>query len=229
MALGGVSLCLTALKLLGSRLLAAAESAESGMVRLALLFESVSYLSLGSVDRVALRTTSWFADGTSQLAGGAFWQCQPGWCSGRGGRRVPNAHRTRRPRWRPRLWTHRRDDRPAMPRGGLCCGGWRHRGWLCWRAVSFSWNSPLLIIGRCARWLIRRVRSNAVADQSERLIAQRNRTKEASADGGRWRSRARLASRLRLPSSAAAAVSRTTAPKATRRVGHCAPRRVSSR
>ena len=39
-----------------------------GWLALALLFESMSYLSLWSMQRIALHATSWFAVGTSQLA-----------------------------------------------------------------------------------------------------------------------------------------------------------------
>jgi uncharacterized membrane protein YbhN (UPF0104 family) len=49
-----------------------------GWLALALLFESMSYLSLWSMQRVALHATSWFAIGTSQLASGAVGSVVPG-------------------------------------------------------------------------------------------------------------------------------------------------------
>jgi uncharacterized membrane protein YbhN (UPF0104 family) len=45
---------------------------------LALLFEATSYLSLWSVQRIALRTPSWFAVSTAQLTGGAAGSIIPG-------------------------------------------------------------------------------------------------------------------------------------------------------
>jgi uncharacterized membrane protein YbhN (UPF0104 family) len=49
-----------------------------GWLALALLFESMSYVSLWSMQRVALHATSWFAVGTSQLASGAVGGVVPG-------------------------------------------------------------------------------------------------------------------------------------------------------
>jgi len=45
---------------------------------LAVAFEALSYLSLWSLQRIALRTRSWFAVGTSQLAAGAAGSIMPG-------------------------------------------------------------------------------------------------------------------------------------------------------
>ena len=79
LTLGGVSLYLLAPKLisvLGSwPQLKTLKPAEFG---LALLFEAMSYLSLWSMQRVALHTTSWFAVGTTQLASGAIGSVVPG-------------------------------------------------------------------------------------------------------------------------------------------------------
>jgi uncharacterized protein (TIRG00374 family) len=44
----------------------------------ALLFEAMSYISLWTLQRIALRTRSWFAVGTSQLAAGAAGSVVPG-------------------------------------------------------------------------------------------------------------------------------------------------------
>ena len=49
-----------------------------GWLALAVLFEVMSYLSLWTMQRVALHATSWFAVGTSQLASGAIGSIVPG-------------------------------------------------------------------------------------------------------------------------------------------------------
>jgi uncharacterized protein (TIRG00374 family) len=51
-------------------------------------------------------------------------------------------------------------------------------------AVVFTWDGPLRLAGRGARWLVRRVRRDAAADLPERLLAQRDRMREAF--GRRW-------------------------------------------
>src|SRR5690242_4172563 len=77
--LGGVSLYLLAPKVIS--VLASwpqLKTLRPGVFALALLFESMSYLSLWSMQRIALRTTSWFAVGTTQLASGAIGGIVPG-------------------------------------------------------------------------------------------------------------------------------------------------------
>jgi hypothetical protein len=61
-----------------------------GWLALALLFEAMSYLSLWSMQRVALHATSWFAIGTAQLASGAVCPRSP-IGSSRSGCRCPRA------------------------------------------------------------------------------------------------------------------------------------------
>ena len=77
--LGGVSLYLLAPKLIS--VLASwpqLKALKPGWFALALLFEAMSYLSLWSMQRVALHATSWFAVGTTQLASGAIASVVPG-------------------------------------------------------------------------------------------------------------------------------------------------------
>jgi uncharacterized protein (TIRG00374 family) len=50
--------------------------------------------------------------------------------------------------------------------------------------AAFGWNAPLVIVGRCARWVIQRFNHDRAADLPERLIAQRDRMKETF--GRRW-------------------------------------------
>jgi hypothetical protein len=77
---GRVALCLSAPKLdLGPRVLAAVESAQATLVWLALLFESMSYLSRWAMQRVALHATSLIAGATTQLARAAVGSVVPCW------------------------------------------------------------------------------------------------------------------------------------------------------
>src|SRR5689334_23532561 len=77
--LGGVSLYLLAPKLIS--VLASwpqLKTLKPGWFALALFFESMSYVSLWAMQRVALHTTSWFAVGTTQLTSGAVGGVVPG-------------------------------------------------------------------------------------------------------------------------------------------------------
>jgi hypothetical protein len=79
-----------------------------GWLGLALLFESMSYLSLWSMQRVALHATSWFAVGTSQLASGGVGSIVPGGAATAGAvayrmlTKQAFAATTSRRAWRPR-------------------------------------------------------------------------------------------------------------------------------
>jgi len=76
---GGLSLYLLAPKLIA--VFASwpdLKTLKPGWIGLAVGFEALSYLSLWSMQRVALRATSWFTVGTAQLASGAVGSVVPG-------------------------------------------------------------------------------------------------------------------------------------------------------
>ena len=222
--LGGVSLYLLAPKLIS--VLASwpqLKTLKPGWFGLALLFESLSYLSLWSMQRVALHATSWFAVGTAQLASGAIASMRSRRRGHGGTGRVPDAHQGRHPRRGRRLGARGLGDRQRR-RSSARCRSWRYRRssaawprhaassrprtsalpassrWRSWRRPAFGWDRPLLIVGRAARWLIQRVKRDSAADLPDRLLAQRDRMKETF--GHRWLRRARgrcREGRLRLP------------------------------
>ncbi len=207
LAAGGLSLYLLAPKLLS--VLASwpqLKTLKPGWLGLALLFETISYLSLWSMERVALRTTSWFAVGTSQLASGAFGSVVPGGAATAGavayrmltaagvpsgdvasGLAAATIASTASVLAMPLLALPAIIGGAAAPRGLIEAADVGVAGFIAvavLAAVAFSWDRPLLIVGRGARWLIRRLRRDAAGDLPERLIAQRNRMKEAF--GRRW-------------------------------------------
>ena len=205
--LGGVSLYLLAPKLIS--VLASwpqLKALKPGWFGLAVLFEALSYLSLWSMQRVALHATSWFAVGTTQLASGAIASMVPGGAATAG----PVAYR---------MLTKagiRREDvasglaasaiagtavvcampilaLPAIigglaaPRGLIQTAYVGAAGFVAVAVVAaaaFGWDRPLLIVGRAARWLIQRVKPDSAADLPDRLLAQRDRMKETF--GHRW-------------------------------------------
>ncbi len=173
---------------------------------LAVLFESMSYLSLWAMQRVALHATSWFAVGTSQLASGAVGSVVPGGAATAGaaayrmltqagvcsedvasGLAASAIASTAAVLAMPLLALPAILGGVAAPRGLIQTLYVGVAGFVALAALSaaaFGWDAPLLMVGRAARWLIQRVRRDSAADLPERLIAQRNRMKETF--GQRW-------------------------------------------
>ena len=205
--LGGLSLYLLAPKLIS--VLASwpqLKTLKPGWLALALLFESMSYLSLWSMERVALRATSWFAVGTSQLASGAVGSVVPGGAATAGavaygmltkadirsddvasGLAASTIASTATILAMPLLALPAIVGGVAAPRGLIQAAYVGVAGFVAvavLAATAFGWDRPLVIVGRAARWLIRRFRRDSAADLPERLLAQRDRMKETF--GRRW-------------------------------------------
>jgi uncharacterized membrane protein YbhN (UPF0104 family) len=162
-----------------------------GAFGLALLFESMSYLSLWSMQRVALRATSWFTVGTSQLASGAVGSVVPGGAAtagavayrmltGAGVRREDVASglaasaiaSTAVVFAMPVLALPAIIGGVAAPHGLIQTAYVGIAGFVAvavLAAVAFGWDTPLLIAGRAARWLIQRFRRESAAELPERL------------------------------------------------------------
>jgi uncharacterized protein (TIRG00374 family) len=177
-----------------------------GWFGLALLFESISYLSLWSMQRVALHTTSWFAVATSQLASGAVGSVVPGGAATAGavayrmltGAGVRSADvasglaasaiaSTTVVCAMPLLTLPAILGGLAAPNGLLQTAYVGIAGFVAvavLSAVAFGWDRPLLIAGQVARWVIQRLRSGSSPDLPERLLAQRDRMKQTF--GRRW-------------------------------------------
>ena len=177
-----------------------------GWLALAVLFEAMSYLSLWSMQRVALHATSWFAVGTSQLASGAVGSIVPGGAATAGavGYRMLTKAGVRSDDVASGLAASTIATTAvtlAMPLfalpailGGVVAprglvetayvgiGGFVAVAILS--AVGFGWDRPLLIVGRAARWLIQRVRRDSAANLPEQLLEQRDRMKRTF--GRRW-------------------------------------------
>lgn len=177
-----------------------------GWLGLAVLFESMSYLSLWSMQRVALHATSWFAVGTSQLASGAVGSIVPGGAATAGavgyrmlikagvrsvdvasGLAASSIATTAVTLAMPVLALPAIIGGVAAPRGLIQTLYVGIAGFVAVAILSagaFGWDRPLEIVGRAARWLIQRVRHGSAADLPERLIAQRNRMRDTF--GQRW-------------------------------------------
>lgn len=207
LTLGGVSLYLLAPKLISVLSswpqLKTLKPADFG---LALLFEAMSYLSLWSMQRVALHTTSWFAVGTTQLASGAIGSIVPGGAATAGaaaygmltkagvrsddvasGLAASTVASTATVFAMPLLALPAIIGGVAAPRGLIATayvGGAGFAAFAVLSAAAFGWDAPLLIAGRAARWLIQRVKRGSAGDLPEHLLAQRDRMKETF--GRRW-------------------------------------------
>jgi hypothetical protein len=173
---------------------------------LAIVFESMSYLSLWAMQRVALHSTSWFAVGTSQLASGAVGSIVPGGAATAGavayrmltragirpadvgsGLTAATIATTAAVFSLPLLALPGIIGGTAAPDGLLQTAYVGVAGFIAvavLAAAAFGWDGPLLLAGRAGRWVIRRVRHDAAADLPERLIAQRDRMKQTF--GHRW-------------------------------------------
>jgi hypothetical protein len=177
-----------------------------GWFALAVLFEVMSYVSLWSMQRVALRTTSWFAVGTTQLASGAIGSIVPGGAATAGAAAY---------RMLTRAGVRSADVAagltaatiattavvfampvlalPAIIGGVVAPDGLIQTAYVgvigfvavaVLAAAAFGWDAPLVIVARGVRWLIQRFRRDRGADLPEHLIAQRDRMKETF--GRRW-------------------------------------------
>lgn len=207
MIVGGLSLYLLAPKLIS--VLASwpqLKTLKPGWFGLALLFESMSYLSLWSMQRVALHATSWFAVGTTQLASGAVGSVVPGGAATAGafayrmliqagvrsedvasGLAASTIASTAALFAMPLLALPAILGGLAAPHGLIATLYVGVAGFVAvavLSAAAFGWDAPLLIAGRGARWLIQRARHDQAADLPERLITQRDRMK--STFGRRW-------------------------------------------
>ena len=177
-----------------------------GWLALALLFEAMSYLSLWSMQRVALHATSWFAVGTSQLASGAVGSVVPGGAATAGavayrmltkagvrsddvasGLTASSVATTAVTLAMPLLSLPAIIGGVAAPRGLIQTAYVGIAGFVAvavLSAVAFGWDRPLMIVGRAIRWLIQRVKHDAAAELPDRLLEQRDRMKRTF--GQRW-------------------------------------------
>lgn len=205
--LGGVSLYLLAPKVIS--VLASwpeLKTLKPAEFVLALLFESLSYVALWSMQRIALHATSWFAVGTTQLASGAIGSVVPGGAATAGavayrmltkagvrsddvasGIAASSIASTTAVFAMPLLALPAIIGGLAAPRNLITTAYVGVAGFVAvavLAAVAFGWDRPLRIVGRAARWLIQRFKRDTAVDLPDRLIAQRDRMKTTF--GRRW-------------------------------------------
>lgn len=174
---------------------------------LAVVFEALSYLSLWSMQRVALHASSWFAVGTAQLASGAVGSVVPGGAATAGavgygmlvkagirggdvasGLAASTIATTATLLAMPVLSLPAILGGTAAPRGLVQAAYVGIAAFVAVAIVSavvFGWDRPLLLTGRAVGRLSRRVlRRDPAPDLPERLLAQRDRMLQAF--GRRW-------------------------------------------
>jgi hypothetical protein len=174
---------------------------------LAVVFEAASYLSLWSMQRVALGTSSWFPVGTAQLASGAIGSIVPGGAATAGafgyrmlvkagirggdvasGLAAATIATTATVLAMPLLALPAIVGGTAAPRGLVQAAYVGVAGFVAvavLSAVAFGWNRPLLLAGSAVRWvLIHVLRRDVGPGLPQRLLAQRNRMRESF--GRRW-------------------------------------------
>jgi hypothetical protein len=170
-------------------------------------FEALSYVALWELQRIALRTSSWFAVGTAQLAGAAMGSLIPGGGAASGafsyrmlvragiepgavaaGMTASVLATTTAVFALPVLAVPALIGGVAAPDGLLQTAYIGAVAFVLIAAVGAAalvWNRPLHLVGRAARWVVSRIRKrDGVADLPERLLARRDAVR--SAFGARW-------------------------------------------
>jgi uncharacterized protein (TIRG00374 family) len=172
----------------------------------AVFFEAVSFVALWEVQRIALRTPSWFAVGTAQLAGNAMGSLIPGGgaaasafayrllvrsgvspSSIAAGMTASFLATTSAVLALPVLAVPAVIGGVAAPKGLLqtaYIGVAAFAGVLAVGAAAMLWDKPVLWAGRAARWVMSHTPKHAAPDLPERLLAQRDQVRTAF--GSRW-------------------------------------------
>jgi uncharacterized membrane protein YbhN (UPF0104 family) len=173
---------------------------------LAVLFEAMSFVSIWEIQRVALRTSSWFTVGTAQLASNAAGSIIPGGAATaaafgyrmlvRAGVRASDVAAgltattlatTATVLALPLLSLPALLGGLAAPHRLLAAGYVAVGGFVAVAivaAVAFAWDRPLLLAGRAAAWCLLRIRRPAAVGLPERLLRQRDRLVRTFGD--RW-------------------------------------------
>jgi uncharacterized protein (TIRG00374 family) len=173
----------------------------------ALVFEVMSYVSLWEVQRIGLRTSSWFAVGTSQLVGSAMGSLIPGGGAtatafsyklliqaGVDARTAPAGMTASFIATTSAIFAFPVLAVPAIIGGVAAPSGLVQTAYLGVIAFVFVaaagtaalfWNAPLLAVGRAIRWAVSRTRFGPKTTHlPERLLHQRDAVRDAFGD--RW-------------------------------------------
>jgi uncharacterized protein (TIRG00374 family) len=208
LAIGGLSLYLLAPKLIDIfTSWPDLKTLKPEWVGLAVLFEAMSYISLWQLQRIALRATSWFAVGTAQLASGAAGSIIPGGAATAGaigyrmfvragirpgdvaaGLAATTVATTATILALPLLALPAVIGGVAAPHGLVEAAYIGIAGFVAVAivaALAFAWDGPLVLVGRAARWILRRTpKRDGVDDLPNRLLEQRDRLLRTF--GKRW-------------------------------------------
>jgi uncharacterized protein (TIRG00374 family) len=173
-----------------------------------ILFEAASFLALWELQRIVLRTRSWFTVGTSQLAGNAFGRIVPGGMAAAGALQYGMLARAGIPRETVASGLTAASvitfasllalpvlSLPAILGGtpvqeGLAQSAYLGAGvfllMLVTGAVLFVWDRPLELVGRAVQWILNRVRRKRPRLQGlpERLRQERDGLRVTL--GSRW-------------------------------------------
>jgi hypothetical protein len=173
------------------------------------LFECASFLAVWDLQRIVLRTQSWFAVGTSQLAGNAFGRIVPGGMAAAGALQYRMLVRSGIPAATvasglatvsvilfASLLALPVLSLPAILGGtpvdeGLAQSAYLGAGvfalMLGTGAALFVWDRPLALVGRAIQWLVNAVRRRRppVTNLPERLRRERDHLRVTL--GSRWR------------------------------------------
>ena len=182
---------------------------EPGWFAAALLVEAASFVCIWELQRIALQTKSWYAVGTSQLAGNALGRVIPGGMAASGTLQYQMLIRAGLPSGRiasalasvsvllfgtvlalPLL------SLPAIIGGtpvarGLAQAAYLGAGLfvlvLIGGILVFVWDGPLRVVGRAATWVLNRTirRKHHVDGLAERLLHERDSLRVAF--GERWK------------------------------------------
>jgi uncharacterized protein (TIRG00374 family) len=182
---------------------------EPGWFAAALLVEAASFVCIWELQRIALQTKSWYAVGTSQLAGNALGRVIPGGMAASGALQYQMLIRAGLPSGRiasalaavsvllfgtvlalPLL------SLPAILGGTPVAKSLAYAAYLgaavfgltlLGGVLVFVWDRPLRIAGRAATWVLNQTlrRKNNVEGLAERLLHERDSLRVAF--GARWK------------------------------------------
>ena len=167
-------------------------------------FETVSFMAIWTLQRIALRTRGWFAVATSQLTANAAGTIVPGGAAAAGptqftmlvragvdpgavasGLTATMAASTATVLALPAIALVAALGGVAMPQRLERVAYLGGAAFLLFAAVAFAafaWDRPVLLVGRAIRWALVRVRrGDRAAELPERLLAQRDGLRRAFA------------------------------------------------
>jgi uncharacterized membrane protein YbhN (UPF0104 family) len=158
---------------------------------IALGFESLSFVSVWALQRIALQAPSWFAIGTSQLSGNALGRMVPGGVAAAGALQYRMLVRAGVPPARVGSALAATSallfaGLVALPLHALWLGGVVFVLMLGAGSASFAFDRPLELVGRAIDWCLRLIRRPRSGPQlSAVLVGERDQVRRTL--GERWK------------------------------------------